>query len=473
MNHFRLSTLALACLVALSAASGAQAQPAARQRLGITQIMRSPDLLAPPLRAPSAGASAAPSGQRSAEYIVALVNSEPITNSEVQTRMARVLSENDPNVAKMPRAELARLVLERLINERAQLQVAKEDGIQVDDVAVDQAEQTIARQNELSVPQLRERVKADGTSVAQFRNDLRIQLLLTRVREREVDQKVKVTDADVDAFIQEQRAGVQAGAPEINLAQILVAVPEGASDAEVGKLQQKAQDLARRARAGENFAKLASEASDAPERSDGGALGLRSVDRYPPLFVEATRSTPVDGIAGPVRSGAGFHILKVLARDKGAAADGLVTQTEVRHILLRTGPNLSTPQAIAKLAEFKRRIQSGTAKFSDLARDNSEDPVSAKAGGDLGWTRPGQFVPEFEEVIDRLSPGQISDPVVSRFGVHLIQVEARRQARLSQAEQRDAARVELREKKADEAFKAWAEEVRARAYVEYREPPAA
>jgi peptidyl-prolyl cis-trans isomerase SurA len=251
---------------------------------------------------------------------------------------------------------------------------------------------------------------------------------------------------------------------------VLIAVPESASDAQVASLQQRAQGVAQRARAGEDFAKLAQEFSDSPDRANGGALGMRSADRYPTLFVDATQSTAVNGIAGPVRSGAGFHVLKVLAKSQPGADDAVVTQTQVRHILLRSDAKRSTAQAVAQLAEFKERIQKGTADFAGLARDNSQD-ASAKEGGDLGWSRPGQFVPEFEEAMNRLAPGQLSDPVVSRFGVHLIQVVARRDAKLSQAEQREAARAVLREKKVEEAFETWAQEIRARAYVEYREPP--
>lgn len=468
MKHPR-TTLILACLAALAAASGTHAQGFRGSSRGITDIMRSGPNLAPPASAARAAAAPATAPvQRSAEYIVALVNSEPITNTDVQVRVARILKEN-AEAGQMPRDQLTRLVLERLIAERAQLQVAKETGIKVEEVAIDQAEQTVARQNQLTLDELRRRVAAEGISPKEFRNDLRDQLLLTRLRDREVDNKVKITDIDVDQFIREQREA-KAGTPDLNLAQVLVAVPEGASAADIAKAQQKAQGIAQRARSGEDFAKLARELSDSPERVNGGAIGLRSADRYPPLFVEATQSTAVNGIAGPVRSGAGFHVLKVLAKGQPGAAEGVVTQTQARHILLRVDPKRSTADAIAQLAEFKRRIQNGTADFATLAKDNSQDG-SAKDGGDLGWTRPGQFVPEFEEAMDRLAPNQISDPIVSRFGVHLIQVIGRREAKLSQAEQREAARVELREKKADEAFDTWSQEVRARAFVEYRDAP--
>ena len=467
MNHIR-SILTLACLATLAAAAGAQGQ-GSRPGVGITDIMRAGPRLAPAPAAPRA-APAAPTAQRSAEYIVALVKSEPITNNEVQTRVERLMKEN-AEAQRVPRAELTRLVLERLIAERTQLQAAKEVGIKVDELAIDQAEQTVARQNQMSLTELRSRVAAEGISPQAFRNDLRDQLLLTRLRDREIEAKVKISDVEVDQFMREQRNGANAAvAPNLNLAQVLVAVPENATEAQIATLQQRAQGVAQRARAGEDFAKLAQEFSDSPDRANGGMLGMRSADRYPSLFVEATQSTAVNGIAGPIRSGAGFHVLKVLAKSQPGSADAVVTQTQVRHILLRNDAKRTTAQAVAQLAEFKDRIQKGTADFAGLARDNSQDG-SAKEGGDLGWSRPGQFVPEFEEAMNRLAPGQVSDPVVSRFGVHLIQVVARRDAKLSQAEQREAARGVLREKKLEEAYETWAQELRTRAYVEYREAP--
>ena len=466
MKHIR-SIITLGCLAAMAATSGAQGF---RSGSGITDIMRAGPRLGPSAPRAVAPPTAAPV-QRAAEYIVALVNSEPITNTEVQTRVTRLVKEN-AEAERYPRAELTRLVLDRLILERAQLQLAKESGIKVDEVAIDQAEQTVARQNEISLVELRRRVAAEGIAAKDFRNDLRDQLLLTRLRDREVESKVKISDTEADDYLREQRNTVvkDTALLNLNLAQVLVALPETATDAQVATAQKKAQGLADRARAGEDFAKLVRENSDSPDRANGGAIGMRSADRYPPLFVDAVQSVAVNGIAGPVRSSAGFHVLKVLAKAQVGSADATITQTQVRHILLLNDPKRTTAQAVAQLAEFKRRLQAGTADFAGLARDNSQDG-SAKEGGDLGWSSPGQFVPEFEEAMDRLAPGQVSDPVVSRFGVHLIQVVARRDSKLSQAEQREAARAALREQKGSEAYNTWAQEVRARAYVEYRDPP--
>ncbi|HYP82837.1 peptidylprolyl isomerase [Variovorax sp.] len=466
MSHPRIPLTAF-CLAALAfLASGAQAQ-------GITDFMRArpPQLRAPaPTPAPAAPAAGQPR-QRVAEYIVALVNSEPVTNTEVQKRVERALRQGNPEMQRIPRAELNRMALERIIAEKAQMQTAKEVGIRIDDLAVDQAVENVARQNQISVDEMRRQLVAGGDTFESFRNDLRSQLTLLRLREREVEPKVKITDLEVDQYLQEQRnkAGGAAAPQEINLGQVLVAVPENASADQVAAAQRKAEDIARRARGGDDFAALAREYSDSPDKANGGAMGLRNADRYPALFTEAVASTAVGGIAGPVRSSAGFHVLKVISKAQfGDAAT--VTQTKVRHILLRVDDNRTTAQAVDILAGFKRRIESGTATFEGLARDNSQDG-SAKDGGELGWSRPGLFVPEFEDAMNRLAPGQISDPVVTRFGVHLIQAEERREAKLSQAEQRDAARALLREKRLEDAYDTWAQEVRARAYVEYREPP--
>ena len=404
-----------------------------------------------------------------ADSIVAVVNSEPITSSELRMRMVRaeqLLAQQNTPVP--PRSVLTQQVLENLITEKALQQQARETGIKVDDLMVDQAETNVARQNGMDAAQLRGRLVADGVSVDRFRNDLRNQLLITRLRERDVDSRVKVSDVDLDQFIREQQASTELAGAELNLGHVLVLVPENATPAEVAVLQTKAQGIADRARKGDDFAALAREFSGSAEGASGGALGLRSAERYPTLFVESTQAVPVGGIVGPVRSPAGFHILKVLERERPGVPGAQVTQTHARHILLRPSPKLSESAAAAQLSEYKQRIQSGQADFATLAREHSQDG-SAKDGGDLGWANPGQFVPEFEEALDALAPGQIGGPLVSRFGVHLLQLIERREATLTQREQREMARGVVREKKVDEAYANWIRDIRARAYVEIRE----
>ena len=467
MNKRRVSALALACLASL----GSLGSPALQ-----AQGLRSPGGASQGLGASRAPAAAlplgtAPAAARQADYIVAVVNSEPITNNEVRARMARVEGQMRQQGAPVPEsAELARQVLDNLITERALVQQARDTGIKVDDALVDQAEANVARQNGVTVSELRRRVEASGMSQARFRADLRNQLLLTRLRERDVENRVRVSDLDVDQFIREQEASTEQAGMELNLGHVLVLVPEGASAEVVAQRQARAQDVADRARKGEDFGALARAFSDAQEANSGGLLGLRAADRYPSLFIESTQALPVGGIAGPVRSPAGFHVLKVVERERAGVPGTQVVQTHARHILLRPSPQLSEAAAVARLADYKKRIESGNADFAALARENSQDG-SAKDGGDLGWTNPGQFVPEFEEALDTLKPGQIGEPLISRFGVHLVQLLERREATLSQREQREMARNVLREKKMDEAYANWVRDVRGRAYVELRDTP--
>ena len=451
-----------------------QSAPCAFSALVVALSLLSPVLpvSAQTLRLPGAsGASTLPTAEstepRPADFIVAVVNSEPITNNEVQTRLARIEQQLSRQGSVPPRNQLAREVLERLIVERAQLQLARTLSVRPEDAAVDQAVATVARQNQLSLDELKSRLAADGVDYTRFRADLRDELTLVRLREREVDSRVKVSEQDIDQFLREREAQAQSGPQLLNIAQILVAVPEAATPEQVSALQAKAQRALARIRAGEDFAVVAAEMSDTAQLPSGsGELGLRPVERLPTLFVDAARDLPAGGLAGPLRSGAGFHVIKVIEKKSGAAAIS-VTQTRARHILLRLSPQLTEQAAKDKLADFKRRITAGQADFATLARDNSQDG-SAKEGGDLGWASPGMFVPEFEQVMNQLAPGQLADPLVSRFGVHLMEVLQRRDATLSEREQREVVRNLVREKKIDEAFNQWVQDVRGRAYVEFR-----
>jgi peptidyl-prolyl cis-trans isomerase SurA len=409
--------------------------------------------------------------QRSADFIVAVVNSEPITNNEVRARVVRFEQQQSQRGGTMPpRAELMQQVLERLISERAQVQVARDNGIKIDEPALNTAVQNVARQNQITVDELRKRLEADGISYSQFRSGIQDEMLLGRVREREVERRMNITEGELDQFIAELQGNPTGGDVEINLAQILIAVPESASPEQVQVLQARANTAAERARAGEDFAALARRLSQAPDSANGGQMGLRPADRYPGLFVEATQATPVGGIAGPVRSGAGFHILKVVDKKQQSALPVSVAQTRARHILLRVNAQLSETAARTRLVELRRRILAREISFEAAAKQFSQDG-SAPEGGDLGWANAGQFVPEFEEVMNSLEPNALSEPVVTRFGVHLIAVQERRQADISPKEQRELARTSLREKKSEEAFVVWAQEVRGRAYVELRDPP--
>lgn len=414
-------------------------------------------------------AAAASGVSRQADYIVAVVNSEPITNSELRAALVRTEQQMVQQGATMPpHGEMTRLVLDRLINDRAQLQMAKTSGIKVDDNMLEAAAQTVARQNQISMDELRRRLVADGIPYSKFQSNLRDELLLSRLRQREVEARVSVTDREVDDFLRDRQNGSDPASQALNLGEILIAVPENATPDQITALQVKAQTVADKVRAGGDFAALVTEFSTAATRSNGGQMGLRTVDRYPPLFVEATQALSVGGVTNPVRSGAGFHVLKVIEKKNNGVLDAVVPQTRARHILLRLSNQQTEDVAIAKLAGFKKSIAAGRNDFAALAKENSEDG-SAKDGGDLGWTSPGVFVPEFEKVMDSLALNQVSEPVVSRFGVHLIQVMERREAKLTPREQREAVRGQLREKKQDEAYVTWVQEVRGRAYVELRD----
>ncbi len=422
------------------------------------------------LPAPAAAAPEAGAAPKSADYIVAIVNSEPITNHQVRQetqRLARQLAQSQQPVPEV--REMAALALERLINDRAQLQLAKETGIKVDESALDDAEQNVARQNQLDLAELQRRLAADGIERVQFRNQLRDQLILVRVRERDVNQKVRVSELEIDQYLRERQKTLATLVPEINIAHVLVALPDGASAAQVAAAQLKAQQVVERARAGEDFSTLARLLSDAPDASSGGQLGLRPADKYPALFVEASRDLAVGGLT-VVRSGAGVHVLKLVEKRASGMPATTVEQTLASHILLRLTPQVTEAVARVKLLEMRQRIVAGQADFATLAKENSQDG-SAAQGGDLGWSAPGQLVPEFEDVMNNLAPGQVSEPLVSRFGVHLITVKQRRSLTLSEREQREAIRAQLRDKKLDDAFATWAQDLRARAYVEMRAPP--
>lgn len=302
-------------------------------------------------------APAVQTGSRQADFIVAVVNSEPITNHEVMGEVQRTLQQLLQQRRPQPdRQELTRQVLERMISEKAQLQMAREGGIRVDEPSIDQAEQTVARQNQMDVAELRRRIARDGIEPKQFREQLRNQLMLSRLREREVEPRVRISDQEVAQYLQEQQAiSANPATMQINLAQLLVSVPDEADAAQVASLQAKAQRALERARAGEDFAALVRELSDAKDRANGGQLGLRSADRYPPLFLEAAQTLGVGGVSGLIRSGAGFHILKVIEKHASGLPPATVIQSHARHILLRPTTQLTEAAARDKLDDFRRK----------------------------------------------------------------------------------------------------------------------
>ena len=416
----------------------------------------------------TAQAQAGRSSNRSGDHIVAVVNTEAVTSMEVTQRIERISADAKRANNPLPDSTtLRQQVLDALIDERVQITFARDVGQKVDDGELDRAVANVAAQNQLTVAQLRDRLRADGMDMARFRSNLRDQLLLERVREREVNNRIRITDADIDRQLAEQRAK-SAGDEQLNVAQILVAVPDGAAANVLAQRQARAEQALARLKAGEDFTKLARELSDDGNREAGGEIGLRPLARLPDLFVDGTRALAVGQVSVLLRSAAGFHILKVVDRQQGGAFT--VQQTRARHILLRVSDRTQATAVSRRMEDLRRQIERGEKKFEDVARNISEDG-SAAGGGDLGWASPGQFVPEFEEAMAKLAPGGISAPVVSRFGVHLIQVVERRSNSVDPKELREQARAQLREAKYEQAYLDWAKELRLRAYIELREPP--
>ena len=413
--------------------------------------------------------SRAPATPNMADYIVAVVNQELVTNGELQSRLAGIRADAARNKQQLPPpAELRKQVLEALIDERVQVTNARETGPKIDEVELDRAVANVAVQNQMTMVQLRARLQQQGLVYGTFRNNVKDQLSVERVREREVNQRIRVNDSDIDALLEQRRASAGKGV-QVNIAQVLVTVPEGASPDVIEQRRARAEAALVRVKGGEDFAAVAREISEDGNKAQGGVIGLRAADRLPDIFVETVRALKAGEVSPALlRSDAGFHVLKLIGRQEGAAFTA--NQTHARHILLRVSPQLSAEAAARRLTEFKRQILAGTKSFEQLARENSEDG-SASIGGDLGWTAPGTFVPEFEEAMNNLAINGISDPLVSRFGVHLIQVTERREVNLDVKQQREQARNVLREQKFEEAYLDWVRDLRGRAYIELREAP--
>ena len=396
------------------------------------------------------------------DFIVAVVDSVPITNHDVNVRLELQRTQAAQQGRTILKSDVTlRDSLEKLITEKALLQNAKDSGIAIDDEALDLAEQRQAAQNQTTVEAMRAKTLASGSSIEKARKDLYDQLMLQRFVERNVPGRIRVTDVEIDNAIKSREKASVSTAAEMELGHIFISVPENSSDARVAELRAKAQSALDRVQRGGNFGAIAKEVSQGPEKENNGLMGVRPADRYPSLFVDAVANLRIGETAPLVQSGAGFHILKLVS--KRTVTNATITETRARHILLRPGGQLSQTAARAQLATYKTQIESGRADFAQLAQQHSQD-ASAAGGGDLGWVAPGMFVPEFEEVMNKLQIGQIADPLVSRFGVHLVQVLARREAPITERELRDLVRNSLREKKYDETYQLWAQEI-GRAHV--------
>lgn len=400
------------------------------------------------------------------DRVVAVVNKDIISHSElaeaVDAAQRQLRRQNTPAPA---RPVLERQLLERLVLDKAQLQMARDMGLRVDELQLDRAVQRIAQNNNLTLAEFRRALERDGVPFDEWREDLREQIVLNRLREREVNERIQVSDSEIDLFLEELKANP--GRAEYDLAHVLVRVPEQATPEAIGAARARAEKAQAEARAGGDFGRIAASYSDAPDALSGGRLGWRTQDRLPALFAEALRAMKSGEVSELLRSPAGFHVLKLIDRRDASGSEAPVTQTRVRHILLRTNEVVSESEARRRLADIRERVANGTADFGEMARVHSDD-ASAGRGGELDWVYPGDTVPDFERAMQELKPGELSQPVRTPFGYHLIQVLERRSADMSAERRRQQARQALRERKADEAFQEWLRQVRDRAYVELR-----
>jgi peptidyl-prolyl cis-trans isomerase SurA len=399
------------------------------------------------------------------DRIIAIVNDEVITRRDLEERTKVVLTQlRQQGTPPPPQDVLEKQVLERMIFNRVQLQYAKETALRIDDAMLEKTIGRIAEDSKMTVAQLRDALEKDGVSFNQFREDIREEITMARLREREVDNKITVADSEVDNLLSARQ--IQGGqVEEYDLSHILIRVPEQASPEQLQERRARAEQALAQAKGDADFRQVAASFSDAPDAVQGGAMGWRDIARLPAIFAEAVKGLKPGEVSNVLRSPNGFHIVRVNAR-RGQDAPLIVSQTRARHILIKTSELVSENEAKERAVKLKERLDNN-ADFAEVARLQSED-ASASRGGDLGWLSPGDTVPEFEKAMDALKPGQISEPVRSPFGWHLIQVLERRNQDMSQQQQRLHARQALRAQKADEAYQEWVRQLRDKAFVEYR-----
>lgn len=399
------------------------------------------------------------------DRIVAVVNNGIITEHELRSRVASALQQLAlQKTPAPPRHLLERQLLERMITERILLQMAEDTNIRFDGPQLDRALARIARQNGMELDQFRRALEQDGVDFSAFREQVRTEMTIGRLREREVDNRVVITEAEIDNYLANPALDDERKT-EYKLAHILVVSPEGASPEQMQTLRAKAEKALEELRAGVDFGQVSAAYSDAQNALQGGVLGWRNEAQLPTLFVAAIRDLPPGGITPVLRSSNGFHILKVLDK-RGKDVTLVVKQTRARHILVRTNEIVGDGDARNRLRQLRERIENG-ADFAELAKLHSDD-LSASKGGDLGWLSPGDTVPEFERTMDSLRPGELSAPIQTPFGWHLIQVLERRDQDVTQERRRFEARQAIRTRKAEQAFDDWVRQMRDRAYVEYR-----
>ncbi|MEE9570838.1 MAG: peptidylprolyl isomerase [Gammaproteobacteria bacterium] len=399
------------------------------------------------------------------DRIVAVVNDDVIVYSEMQARLRTVVEQlENAGVPAPPKDVLEKQVLEQLILDRLQMQIGTITGIRVDDETLNRQIADIARQNNLSLREFRDILARDGYNFAAFREEIRGELIKSRVQERQVQDRVQVTDRDIDNYLatREKQGG---NSPVYRVGHILIAVPDGASPEELAEARDEAEDVVARLNAGANFGRTAAAESDGRQALEGGDLGWRKAEELPTLFENVVPKLDKGEISDIMRSSSGFHIIKLI--DIRGAERLVINQTRARHILVKTNEIISNDQARSRLAVLRSRIVNGAA-FNELARANSDDGASAVKGGDLGWLSPGDTIPPFEKAMDTLAVDEISKPFETQFGWHIVQVLGRRDRDSTEEVQRAKAAEALRKRKVDEELQNWFRQIRDEAYIEYR-----
>ncbi len=399
------------------------------------------------------------------DRIVAVVDQTVITEQELDNRIRTLTTQLTKQGAELPPENILRKqVLERLISDALQLQYAAQTGLKVDDNQLDKTIERIVDQNKMTMKEFADALSADGISMTKFRSDIRNEITIARLREREVDSRVNVSESEIDNFLTTQ-ASSNENRDEFEISHILIRTPEEGSTEEIQKAKAKIDEAIQALHDGNSFAKVSASYSDAPNALEGGSLGWKSASQLPALFLDALKNMQTGDISPALRSPNGFHILK-LTNKRGGNSPLVIEQTHARHILIKLSEIVSESEAKKKMDEIKERLDNGE-KFEVLARQYSEDGTASN-GGDLGWVNPGDTVPQFEKAMNELKDNQISAPVRSPFGWHIIQVLERRKQDMTKEAARLKARQEIRTRKVDEAYQDWLRELRDRAYVEYR-----
>lgn len=412
------------------------------------------------------GSCATTSWARPLDRIVAVVNNEVVLESELlelEATFRQKLAESGR--ADIPEAALRKEVLERAILQHLQLQRAQEIGVKVSDESVNQALRRVAKQNDLSLREFQEVLAQDGYDFTEFRESIRDEMIVGQLRKREVDDKILVSNREVDNFISTQAVQEGTATTSYHIFHILIAVAEDPTTEQLAAGQQKVDEVYRLLDEGGDFEKLAITHSSGENALNGGEVGWRQEADLPGLFVDVVSSLAENEVSEPIRSGAGFHLLKVTEKRTDSAH--LVKQTLVSHILVKSDQGVSEAAAKSRLEKLQERILNGD-DFAEIARAHSDDPGSAIEGGSLGWTSPGVMVAEFEEVMNIMSIGETSDVFKSRFGWHLLKVFDRREENMAEEFKRNQARQQIYQRKAAEELENWLRQMRDEAYVEYR-----